>query len=189
LISSSLNWQVFECVALKFAGKEGLKEVTGEKPPDPQAKARKETPASGIASFGPTGTWLSRRRPVRCARSRAFPEGDLGDGHSGRFGVLEDQPGDVFGRGIFRDQNERLTQRFEDGRGGIVFAEDHAVIQLGIDPHTKLAFDVREIDQHAPVIERFGFEHDHGFAVVAVQVPTLPRVVEEPVAVAKIDLL
>jgi hypothetical protein len=132
---------------------------------------------------------LTCRRTVCCTRARAFPEGNLGNGHSGRFRVLEDQPGDVFGGGILRNQDQRLAQRLEGRDGRIVFAKDHAMIQFQIDPHTQLTFDVREIDQHAALVERLGLEHDHGFAVMTVQVAALPRVFEETVAVAKVDLL
>ena len=75
------------------------------------------------------------------------------------------------------------------GNRRIVFAEDHPVIEFRIDPEAEGPLDVAEIDQHPPLVERFPLEHDHGFAVMAVEMPALSCVVEQSVPVAKIDLL
>ena len=43
--------------------------------------------------------------------------------------------------------------------------------------------------QHPPLVERSRFEHDPGLAVMAVQIPALAGIVQQPVAIAEIDFL
>jgi hypothetical protein len=132
---------------------------------------------------------LTSRCTVSCARAVAFPKRDFHDRQSFAAGVLENEASNVLGRRISRNQHEGFAQRLEEGNGRVVFTQDHAVVQFGIDPGAKRAFDVGKIDEHAALVERFGFQHDDGFSVMAVQMPTLPRVIEQAVSVAKIDLL
>jgi len=50
-------------------------------------------------------------------------------------------------------------------------------------------FDVAEIDQHTPIIQFFTFQDNHCSTVVSVQFFALSIVIEQSMAIAKIDLL
>ena len=61
------------------------------------------------------------------------------------------------------------------------------MIEMGVDPVADDALDRREIDDHAEIVEPFGFERDDGAAVVAMQMPAFADVIEEAMAVAETD--
>ena len=76
---------------------------------------------------------------------------------------------------------------FQGLAGRVVAMQDHAMVEVLVDPVADHVLDVREIDHHAPRVELFGLDRDDGPAVVAVQVLALAVVVEQPVAVAEVD--
>ena len=61
------------------------------------------------------------------------------------------------------------------------------MIEILVDPAADLALDLREIEHHAVRIEVGGFEREHGAAVVSVQVAALAGIVQQPMAVAKVE--
>lgn len=63
------------------------------------------------------------------------------------------------------------------------------MIELLVDPGLQASLDVAEVDHHAPFIERLRFERDQGPGIMAMQVPALAVIVEQPVPVAETDLL
>jgi hypothetical protein len=63
------------------------------------------------------------------------------------------------------------------------------MIESLIDPLADLALDVTEIDQHPAVVKARSFQHDHCRSVMAVQMPALAAVVQQPVPITKVDFL
>lgn len=62
------------------------------------------------------------------------------------------------------------------------------MIEVVIDPAADDAFDIREVEHHATFIERIGFDRDDGSAVVSVQKTAFAGIVQEPMAVAEVNL-
>ena len=81
----------------------------------------------------------------------------------------------------------RLAQLSEDRDDRIGFVQDHAVVEIVINPARHLLFDVGKIDDHPAMIELRSFEHNHSFAVVPVQMLALAIVVQQPMAVTKVN--
>lgn len=100
-----------------------------------------------------------------------------------------DQPREILGRRVLADHPERLSQVPKMGNRGVAFAKNHSMIELRVDPKTKRSLDIRKVDQHPALVEPIAFQHDDGLAVMPVQMSALSGVIEEPVAVAEIDLL
>ena len=75
-----------------------------------------------------------------------------------------------------------------DGQDRVVAAKQHVVIQVVVDPLLDGLLDVAKIDQHASRVEIRALEGDDGTAVVPMKVTAFAVVVEQPVAVAKLDL-
>ena len=71
----------------------------------------------------------------------------------------------------------------------IVFAKNHLVIELAVDPSLDDALDVGEIAHHVAVVERAAAHFDLGDRVVAVRMLADAVVVEQPVAVAELNFL
>jgi len=65
--------------------------------------------------------------------------------------------------------------------------QDHLVIQLAIDPRLDGAFDVCEIHDHVPRVQRPGGDVDFDRRVVTVQVPAHAVVVEKAMAVTEVE--
>lgn len=66
--------------------------------------------------------------------------------------------------------------------------QQHLVIQFGIDPGLDDLVDVAKIDHHAPMVEMLAGNLYFNSAVVAVEMPTFPLIVEQAMAVAEIDV-
>ena len=69
----------------------------------------------------------------------------------------------------------------------IVSPQQHAVIEVVVDPLAHHALDVVEIQYHAARIELGRFDHNHRPPVVTVQMPALAVVIQQTMAVTKID--
>ena len=66
--------------------------------------------------------------------------------------------------------------------------QDHPVIQLIVNPTVHHALDVTKVEHHAAVVERRRFERNDHAAVVPMQVLALAIVIEQAMAVTKVDL-
>src|SRR5262249_50833844 len=75
----------------------------------------------------------------------------------------------------------------EQGQDGVVAVQQHAVVEVRVDPGADDAFDAREVHDHPQRVELAGFQRDDGAAVVAVQVAALAVVVEQAMAVTKTE--
>jgi len=61
------------------------------------------------------------------------------------------------------------------------------VIQIVVDPLLNLPLDLGEIDQHAPGVELRALQRDHRTTIVSVEMTALAVVVQQAVAIAKLD--
>ena len=103
--------------------------------------------------------------------------------------IVEDDLGDILGSGVGVHQVTGLPMLLKHGDQRILPMQEHLVIQLGIDPGLDHLVDVAEIHDHAPVVQMIADNFNFNFAVVAVEMTTLPLVVEQAMAVAEIDVL
>ena len=71
----------------------------------------------------------------------------------------------------------------------VVFAENHLVIELAVDPPFDDPLDVGKIADHVAVVERAAADFDLRNGVMAVRVLADAVVVEQPVAVAELNFL
>lgn len=84
---------------------------------------------------------------------------------------------------------DRLAELLERPDERVVFAENHFMIQLAVDPSFYDSLDVGEIAHHVAAVEHTRPDFNLGDGVVAVGVLTDSVVVEEAMAVAKFDFL
>ena len=63
-------------------------------------------------------------------------------------GELEDRLGDVLGGRIYRQDEQRLAELFQVRSSRVVFMQNHAVIELLVDPCPYDFLDVRKVHQH-----------------------------------------
>src|ERR1051325_3073448 len=117
-----------------------------------------------------------------------FPESHFDDGKSLTQSEIENQLGDVFGRRVHVHQEDRFVLCFEMRQDGVVLVQDHAMIEVGVDPGADDALDGGEVDDHAERIEPIRLQGDDGAAVVPVQMPALAVVLQQAMAVAEADL-
>ena len=133
---------------------------------------------------------LARCRPTIGSKGIwRFPEPDFGNLQPLRMGVVVDDLGDVFGSGVGVHQVTGLPVLAKHGDQRILSMQEHLVIQFGIDPGLDHLVDVAEIHDHAPVVQMIADNFHFNSAVVAVEMTTLPLVVEQAMAVAEIDVL
>ena len=125
--------------------------------------------------------------PIHRAAAWRLPQLDLADRKSARGGHVEDQLGDVLRSRTFVHQIQRLSQLLKHGHGGVRALENHAVVEVLVDPTVHDAFDLREIQHHAAIVQPRSLEGDDYPAVVSVQVAALARVVQQTVSVAEVD--
>ena len=118
---------------------------------------------------------------------RRFPEADFNDRHALLAGDIGDQLGDVFRRRIHVQQIHRLALLFQDRHDRVVAVQNHAVVEMIVDPAVDAALDLVEIDDHPLPVEALGLDGDDRPAVVAVQMPALALVMQEPMAVTEVD--
>ncbi len=62
------------------------------------------------------------------------------------------------------------------------------MVEILVDPALDAALDLGEIHQHPLGIQGLGFERDQNAAVVAVEVPAFPIVIDQAVTIAERDL-
>ena len=75
-------------------------------------------------------------------------------------------------------QKEGLAHFFEDGHDRVFAAEDHAMVEIVVDPGADRLFDVAEVEHHAAIIELGAFDRNDRPAIVAMQVAALAFVVQ-----------
>ena len=102
---------------------------------------------------------------------------------------VENQLRDPLSGRIAVEEVDRFAERPQRGDERIVPPQDHAVIQLAIDPALHDSFDVAEIDDHVSRIETVGLNVDLDDGVMAVRMLTDTLVVHQPMAVAELDPL
>ena len=124
---------------------------------------------------------------IRGAGIGRFPENHAHDGESSAQGFFKYQASNRFRRGILVDEETGLALILDERNGRIVLAQDHAMIQIFVDPLFHHAFDFAKIDNHAALIEAFAFKLDLDSAVMTVKKSAFPVVVEQTVPVTKID--
>ena len=61
------------------------------------------------------------------------------------------------------------------------------MIEVLVDPSADDTFDIRKIEHHAPFVERLRLDGDDRAAVMPVQITALAIVIEQPMAVAKVN--
>ena len=103
--------------------------------------------------------------------------------------MVKDEARDPFDGWVTIDDEDRLAQLLQRLDQRIIVTEDHLVIELAIDPLLDDQFDVAEITDHVPRIERVGPNFDFGNGVVAMGMFACAIVVEETMAVAEIYAL
>lgn len=116
-----------------------------------------------------------------------FPKLDFGHRESLRRRVVENEPGNVLGRGVHVHDKHRLPLLAKVGQDRIILVKQHPMVESPIDPALYDLFDSGEIHHHAQRVEFGGSDRNDGPAIVAVEVPALTVVVQEPVAVTEAD--
>jgi hypothetical protein len=94
----------------------------------------------------------------------------------------------LHGRVAVHDE-DRLAELLERPDEGVVFTENHLVVQLAVDPSFHDALDVGEIADHVAAIERTRPDFNLRDGVVSVGVLADAVVVEEAMTVAEFDFL
>ena len=91
--------------------------------------------------------------------------------------------------GIARHDEHRLAQPLQRRDERVVFAQNHLVIELAVDPPLDNPLDVGKIADHVAAVERAAGDFDFGHRVVAVRMLADAVVIEQAVAVAELNLL
>jgi hypothetical protein len=81
----------------------------------------------------------------------------------------------------------RLAQPLHRREKGVVFAENHLVVEFAIDPSLDNPLDVGKVADHVAVVERSAADLDFGNGVVPVRVLTDAIVIEQTMAVAELN--
>lgn len=102
-------------------------------------------------------------------------------------GIIINKLGNGLGCGIALQDEARLIELLQNFQHGIVFAEQHFVIQFLVNPGLHDLVDVSEINYHASVVELLRHDFDFDFAVVPVKMLALAVVVDETMPIAKMD--
>src|SRR5690606_37570879 len=126
--------------------------------------------------------------PIGGETSRRLPKPGFDDRKALRGREVEDELGDVFGRGVEIDEVERFAQLFQGRHRRVVAPQNHAVVEIFVDPAAHHSFDVGKIEHHAAPVELGGLDYNYGPPAVAMQMAAFSLVVEQAVAIAKIDL-
>ena len=92
-------------------------------------------------------------------------------------------------RGIALDDEHRLAEPLQRSHQRIVFAQDHLVIELFINPSLHDTLDVAEVADHVAIVERAGSHFNLGNGVVAMRVLADAVIIEQAVAVAELNFL
>ena len=103
--------------------------------------------------------------------------------------VVVQQFGDMLHRGIALHDEHRLAQALQRCDERVVFAKNHLVVELAVDPPFDNPLDVGEIADHVAVVERPAADLDFRHGVVPVRMLADAVVIEQPVAVAELDFL
>ena len=126
-------------------------------------------------------------RAIRGAAVGRLPQADLDDRESMLGRHFENPLGDVLRRRVGVHQIDRFAQFFEHFHGGVGAIEDHAMVEILVDPTADDLLDLREVQHHAVRVEPRGVEGDDRAAVVSMQMAALARVVQQAVPVTEID--
>src|SRR5690348_10424303 len=116
---------------------------------------------------------------------RRFPEPGFNDRETMIGGEIVNQLGDILGRRVGIHQEHWFAKLFQYGDRRIIAVQDHAMIEIVVDPTADHALDVAEIEHHAAMIKLLGLNDNHRPAVVAVQVTALSLVVQQSMAVTE----
>src|SRR3954471_24928784 len=122
-------------------------------------------------------------------RGWRFPDRDAHHWKSGADAVVEDDLRDMLHSGIGINEKDGLSERLEGGDERVVAPKYHLVIDRLIDPALDDTLDVAEVADHVAIVECAGAHFDFRDRVVAVRVFADAVVVEQPMAVAELDLL
>ena len=90
-------------------------------------------------------------------------------GEAEGLGLFVDEAGQVFGGGVVVDQVGVLAEGLDGLGEGVVAAQDHAMVQILIDPGLHAAADVAKVGDHSHFVERVGGQADFDASVVAVR--------------------
>jgi hypothetical protein len=100
---------------------------------------------------------------------------------------IENKFRDIFRRRIGIDEVQWFAQLFEDRYGGIVTAQNHAVIQRFVNPLAYDLFDVGEIQDHAAGIQLRRFQYDDCSTIMPMQITALAVVIQQAMAITEIN--
>ena len=158
-------------------------------PPPPRLLA--SSPPRLLASSPPRLLTSSPPHLLTCSVSRyalgRFPKLDLHDREAlgGRIFKISRAMFSAVGIGTPSGTSARPAAQQRHRR--IVAVQEHAVVEVLVDP-AATPLDVAEVEHHAPRVQAGRLQRNDRPAVVAMQVPALSLVVQQPMAVAEVDL-
>jgi nucleotide-binding universal stress UspA family protein len=135
-----------------------------------------------------TGAADLRRAILRDRRGR-LPDAHGDHRHTQLARGVVDESGDTFRGGVAVERKHGLTHSAQHGRQRVVVAQDHLVIEFTVDPGLHDLLDVRKIHDHVAMIERLCLDVDLDHGVVPMRKFAVAVVVEQTMAVAKINAL
>lgn len=99
-----------------------------------------------------------------------------------------DQLGDILCGWIVFHQKQRFAKSLQHLNHRITLAKQHPVIEILVNPACNHAFEVRKIEDHPAIIERWRFERNDDSPVMPVQMFAFAIVIQQTMAVTKVDL-
>lgn len=111
------------------------------------------------------------------------------DGKSFFRSMFINQPRDSFRGRIGIDDIDWFSQRAKHWQRGVLLAENHAVIEILINPAANFAFDIVKVEQHPPIVELCSLQDNHGTAIMAMQITALSLVIQQAMAVTEFNFL
>ncbi|MEZ6101875.1 MAG: hypothetical protein R3E01_23310 [Pirellulaceae bacterium] len=110
------------------------------------------------------------------------------DGEPALLGELEDDARQFTRCGGGFGQKQWFSGRLQFRDQWVVLLEDHAMVEVLINPPGDVLANIREIEHHSAIVQRWRFQDDQGSGGVAVEVlATAGGVAEYSVAIAKVD--
>ncbi len=89
---------------------------------------------------------------IRGVATLGFPKADLDDRQPRPLGLLEDEPGDVFGGRVLVHDEDAFALSLQDGQDWVFAAKQQVVVDVLVHPALDGLLDVGEVDEHAPGI-------------------------------------
>src|SRR3989338_1921422 len=162
-------------------------------PPSGHTGASPARSATGSSAGAPRSRRPRWRAPLRGrfspvvggVRRLGLPQADLRQGKALSLRELVEQAGNRLRGRVLLHQKARLAHVLEDGRQGVVRAQEHPVVKLAVEPRLDGGLDLAEVVHHPAAVERLRLQLDLHDAVVPVRHPALPLVVHQPMAVAE----